>query len=845
MKFLKKYYVYILSLIIPIALFLIISALNNIFPLGENYINILDGNLQHTGFLNYYREVLLNNESLFFSFKGGLGYNFYAVFIYYLCSPLNLLSLFFDNSHLYLFYTIITFLKIGLCGLSCSILLNYFNKNNKWFIIILSCCYALCSYNLMYYLNYMWIDSVIMLPLVILGVEKLVNEKKKLLYFISLSLSIMFNFYIGYMICIFSLIYFIYKFLTTKKLKKEKKKLIINFSVSSILSALTCAVILLPVIYELLNGKADGFTQSIQTDYFKFSMDFFNSFYKITPASFQKIDISYGTPNIYISIFVICLTVLFFFNTKIKRKEKIVVASILGFYLLCFSFNLFDYAWHMFQRPIWYPNRYSFTLSLFLIIIAYKSIINIKYFKINKWFIVSILALIILILESSLYNKVFDDKERIFFVGFSILLIIDYVFMLFLYSKNKGNNNLLLVSLLILFIIIELGLNGYYIIKKTPHNTSIKYHTIQINSFNNEMKLINKKENNKFYRFEFNDNPTYNNGSLFSYNGINFFSSIRNNKTMNFLKNILKEKVSDGCSISYSSYNPFNNSFLGIKYFDGNDNEMYYKKISKKNRYIYENNLINPFMYLVSNNILNTKLYNDDVINNYEKIYQDTVNDNTSLIDENFTRKDDYLTFKNGYIYNDATYANLYYYKNITEDGWLMFYDKNEFMYHNPDIYINNKEMLGSTSLKSSLFLKKGDKLKIHYDISSKKIKANNVRVYFLNYNSLKRYVDINNRNKGNVIKYNKDNYIKVSVNASKNNTLMTTIPYSDGWNIYVDGKKVKKNIIYDTFIGINIKKGNHTIEFKYVPKGFIIGLIISIVSLFTFILFLKKVKIN
>lgn len=829
MKFIKKYYINILSFVIPIGIFLIVCALNDLFPLGKHYLNIYDGNLQHTGFLEYFKNVLLGNESLFYSFKGALGYNFYAILIYYLSSPLNLLSVFFTNESIYIFYTIIILLKIGLCGLTCSILLKYFRINK--YIILFASTYALMSYNILYYLNIMWLDSVILLPLVVLGIEKLIKENKKTLYFITLSLSILFNFYIGFMICIFSVIYFIYKYFLIQQ-KKRRQEILKKFLIISFLAGVVCSIILIPVFFELINGKISGFSQANQTDYFTFSLDFFNAFYKITPASFTATDISYGSPNVYISLFIISLVLLYFFNKKVSIKEKIIIAIVLAFYLLCFSFNLFDYSWHMLQRPIWYPNRYSFTLSLFLIIIAYKSFINLDAFKINKFVVITFLVVCCIIFSSAIYNNVLNDKQRVVFLILSILLLIDYLFI-FSYKKN-------LKLLLILFLGLELFINSYCIVKKTPHENRVKYYSKSFSSLSKDLKIIQDRETSDFYRIEFNSTPNYNNGSLFSYNGINFFSSIRDSKTMNYLENTLGVKVSDGCSVTYNSNNPIINTYLGVKYFDGEEHEDYYERISKKNRYIYYNDLTTPLFYLVDDSVYNTKFTKDRVYN-YASIYKNVVKDNSKLIDENFEIKTNNLIVKDKYIYRKKTFGEFKYYKTIKEDAWLSFYDMDQFSFYSPHIYINGKEINDLFNKRTTLFLRKGDKLLIDYTITSEKVDRNNIRVYLINHSSLKKYSDKINKNKVNIIKHDKDSYLKAKINVKDDKVLATTIPYSKGWNVYVDGKKVKKELIYDTFISINLTKGTHIIEFKFIPRGFIIGLIISIVSLIISIIYIRK----
>ena len=81
------------------------------------------------------------------------------------------------------------------------------------------------------------------------------------------------------------------------------------------------------------------------------------------------------------------------------------------------------------------------------------------------------------------------------------------------------------------------------------------------------------------------------------------------------------------------------------------------------------------------------------------------------------------------------------------------------------------------------------------------------------------------------------------TVNANEEQTLVTTIPYDEGWTAKVDGKKVDIKAFQDAFISIHVPKGKHTVTFSYMPKGFIIGAISFIVSIGLFILYLRMLK--
>lgn len=830
MKQFKNILFYIISFLIPVVILVILSGFNDIFPLGSYTLNVYDGSMQHPGFLSYLKGVILGYNSLFYSFKGALGYNFFATFIYYLASPLNLFSVFFKTEYLTIFYSIMVYIKIGLCGLTCFILLNYFKKRKT--NLIFSTIYALIGYNLVYFSNYMWMDSVIMTPLVILGIEKLLKENKKIFYVISLTLCILFNFYIGFMVVIFSIIYFIYKTFSTK-IEKNKIK---SFIVLTLLSGLISCIFIIPVFFELLNGKASLYNHDIQTNYFEGSLDFIYAFYKSTVGSYYIKDISYGTPNIYCTLFVISLVFLFFFNKQIKTKEKVISAIIIGFYLLSFSFNLIDYAWHFFQRPIWFPNRYSFTFSLFLILIAFKSFNNLKGIAFNKKLIISFIFLLIIFVISFILKEVYNDKVTFFFAIFSLLLLSLY----FLIFTNKTNNKIIYMSFI--FLIIELSLNSFYTFKNIDFVNTTDYKIGESISFKKDLNIIKQRENG-FYKLEFNDTTIHNNGALYNYNGINYFNSLRNGKVMYFLENILGMLVIDDCRITYNSFNPLTNTLLGIKYFEGNMEEDYYKKISDNNRVIYENDLVLPLAFLSNNNTI-VNLTKGDYINNYEKIFNSFIENEQDFMEE-FDISLNNVEFKDNYYYKVNNNSYIKYSKELKNNGWVIFSTKDNFKEYSPIIYKNGKQLEINYDRKTTFYFNKGDKIEIIFNIKKEKVNKNIVSIGFLNHDKFSDIVNEINDNKQDIKNYKKDNNLLFKVKTEEDTKLKTFIPYDKGWHVYVDGRKIKVKQYLDTFISVDLEKGSHEVKFVYIPRGLILGFIVSGISIILLVIYLKKSKRN
>ena len=828
-KNLKKYLPEILTFIVPILIMLISCIVNKTYPFGKEILPKYDGYYQYAGFTSYYKNVLLGNESLFYSFKGLLGYNFYATSIYYMFNPTNLLCIFSTSKNILEYYTFIILLRIGLSGFTmCKYLKYKFKNQSNLRYIIFSISYALMAYNVCYFFNYMYFDTVVLFPIVVLGLDKLIYERKNRLYIISLTLSIISNFYIGYMVCIFSLLYFIYNIV----IYKLDRNIIKDFIISSLLSGFMCMIIIIPEANELLKGKALLYASS-KAEYFKFNMNFLNIFYKFLPGSTSNYDLEYGMVNIYVSLFVIILVIKYFFNKKISKKERITTLIFILFFLFSISFNLLDFAWQLFQKPIWYPNRYIFTFSFFLITIAMKEITNITYKTNIKENLIIIISFILLTLYSIISLKIHNDNLKIISYILGIILILQYTF--FLNNKNAK-------YLLVMLFFIEVTTNAIFTLKimgKTTTMTQYKTNEEINEKAVKHIKEIENKDNN-FYRMELSTSTVHNSPSLLNYNGINHFNSVKNAKTLNFL-NKFNYQVTDDTSVEFNNYNPYLTSLLGIKYINGSKDEMYYENVYNENPYMYLNKDALSLGYMIYNkefkesnssyqnteNLINSMLNTD--IKRYKVI--DNFNGEDTKIKEIDNKK--YVISKTSIKIEMEDKAS---------NSMFLIPSRNISFVASYSIFINDEEIKDAVIKQSPIFINKGDTYKIIIKSNLSKTELNSLKWYQINYDKYIETINELKKNEFNITKYNKDNHIEgnIDVNNDKN-VLLLTIPYDKGWNIYVDDNKVNYDICFDSFICLDLDKGKHNIKMNYVPSGFIVGLIISSLAFIVTIIYIRK----
>ena len=204
-----------------LTIILFVYILRGITPFGGESLLRNDLYHQYAPFLAEYRNRILHGQSLFYSWNTALGKDFFVQTAYYAASPLNLFSLLFPETALSECISFLTALRLALCSASFSHYLRrrcddprqpYCNTT----IILFGMLYGFCGFLTFYYWNIMWLDTVILFPLTVLGLEKLVRNGQPALYYISLLFTILVNFYLAVIVCIFLAVYFIILLLSEK-----------------------------------------------------------------------------------------------------------------------------------------------------------------------------------------------------------------------------------------------------------------------------------------------------------------------------------------------------------------------------------------------------------------------------------------------------------------------------------------------------------------------------------------------------------------------------------------------------------------------------------------------------
>lgn len=861
--FYKNRYVF-LTTVLATACIAVIYVIFSVFPFGSITVMRMDLYHQYGPLFAELYDRIVEHKSLLYSWITGGGSSFLGNYLNYLSSPLSFLIFLFDKEDISYAITFIVAFKCILSATSFSYYLKKsFNKDN-YFLSVFGILYAFSAYFLAYYWNVMWLDAMIMLPLIALGIEKIFKTGDIKLYTASLVILFFANYYMGYMCCIFAVLYFFVCFINTYsndgKLnenavykKKYSTKALMNnvfinrgvkFAFASIIAALICAITLVPVFMILKNSSATSgtFPQTFKS-YFDL-LDLITSHFALLETTIRSSGDNV-LPNIYTGILTFILLPLFLVNNKIKLKEKATYVVLIIFFVFCFNNNCAEYIWHAFHFPNDLPYRYSYMYSFIIAVMGYKTILNFKGIKV-KDIAYTGLAIIsfVIVCQKFLTNKM--TNSTIYATIIFVALWCGFLFLL----KNKNAQKKTVSFVLVTFILCETIISS---IVGLPLNQDNKNYKENYKTYTNAINYIDNKDSG-FYRTELCYLNTRMDPAYYGYNGISVFSSMAY-ESYSQLQSSLGMQSNKVNSYTYNTQTPVYNMMFNIKYLIQTDVSLapssnLYKKIyttSDKKSNVYESKYNLPIAYCVNSKI-------DDWVTdegNPFEIQSDFVKLATGYlnvfkpVEYNSTDFDavsgDDVTENGTYWLEKSDSSSNYGTETVslspTIDGNLYLYVKSSDL---KTITVNSEKVSDITQSMEDAYIldlgyhNKGDEVLVSLDASKMESESTSFDFYCYTaddtvvknmYNSLAG-------NSLNVESYS-DTTIKGTVKAKENCYLYSSIPYDDGWSVYVDGKKAETFEIGGTLLAIELTPGQHKIEYKYFPVGFLYGIIISAVTVF------------
>ncbi len=558
---------YFLAFLIPVVLTYIAYAIFGIAPFGDHSVLCLDLNGQYVYYFEAIRDTFWGDGSIFYDWSRNLSGNFMGIIGYYLASPFTLLVILLPQKMMVTSLLIMQLAKLGACGVTFC----YFVRRRRGLeevpALLFSTMYAMMAYAVIQLIDPMWIDGLVFVPLIMAGMEYLIDDGRRLNYIIPLGIMFVANFYIGYMIAFFCVIYFIfYTFFgsDSKTLQGQGKvQATVRFIYSSLVGGMLAAAMILPIYFALQQGKFD-FTEP---DYsFKTKFELIDIMAQLLPAQYDSVNVQ-GSPEIYCGTLTLFLLPLFYINKEISTKKKLGYTFMVLVMVISMYIKPIDMMWHGGQDPNWLPFRYSFLLSFVLLSMAAVAFKNLKGVTINKLAAQFVVILIGLLFMVRINYEHIDLKKSIW-----VAVIFMLVHLVLIYVLNNGKSgrtramNTAITASMLLFVCGEAVYNATDSMQKIHEEVAYSGGDYYNNFIQNGRAIVDDLEeyDDGLYRAEKTYWRCVNDNDALGLRGISHSSSVMNTKIINFIETM------GYCTHSY--YTRYNgnsdlaDSLLGIKY---------------------------------------------------------------------------------------------------------------------------------------------------------------------------------------------------------------------------------------------------------------------------------------
>ena len=875
----KREYSYLLyCFLIPVVLYFITYLSMGLHPFGNGSVLVLDLNGQYVYFYEALRNAVLGDTSLLYSFARQLGGEFLGIYAYYVASPFSYIVCLFPQSRILEALLCIFLLKAGISGFTMGFYLHKTSHRlNRTNIIICSVMYSMCSYAVVQQHNSMWIDALMWLPLLTLGIEELIKNHKYKLYVIMLAITLISNFYIGYMACIYTVLYFFYYYFANNEYDQNNPleenhhfiKSLIRIGAFSAVAIGISMVIVASAYYSLQFGKNEFSNPNFS---FSLRFDLIDFFAKFFPGSYDTVRPE-GLPFVYCGVLTLFCVPLYFLSKKFSSREKVFAVVLISVLILSFSINTLDMIWHGFQKPNWLNYRYSFMLCFFLVSLAYKGLGEIRRCSSRTiGMLGAIMILFLSVAQKFTYHAVverisgkveFDqplkDLEMIWLSAFCVIMV-----AIILCAMIRTRKRQTLALMMLIFVCVEAL--GNSIVNCVEFGNDVIYSSYSsYNDFVGSLRPLTDEiieTDSSFYRFEKNVHRKYCDNMALNIRGLTNSTSTLNKETIDFLANIGYASKSHWSK--YLGGNLLTDSLLGIKYIiDSEESDIanYYtltdmESVDYNGEYYgaYLNSFALSLAYSVDSSILDFEFDGDTPMQNINALVSSMIGSESNLdffvpvdVDEDTvnlskSKKSAYIEYRPE---NVSNAASLNYSFTAPVTGEFFFYLPSDYP-REVTLKVNNKShgtfYASETKRIVSLgFFDEGESVTVSMNLNADVlyVTPNVAAIYYMDVKLVESSLGELALEQYEISEEWKEHHFKGTyTTANHNTTVLTTLPYDEGWKVFIDGEEIEYTKALGALITFEIEgAGVHTLELKYAPKTFTLGMIVSILSLVLFIL--------
>ena len=860
----KDWLMNLLTFLFPFLAVMVAFAIQKVKPFGERVMLTVDSYHQYVPFLIEFRNKVVEGRSLFYTWNNGLGMEYYAVFANYCSSPLNIFALFFTAKTMPIFAAFVTAARAGLAALFMSWFLTGEDEGRRDYITTaFACAYALCGWLCTDFWNIMWCDALVLFPLICMGLRRLFVQGRYSLYVISLAVAIFSNYYTGYFICLFLVlfapVYYVTLFQTKNEEVCEGRFSIKNFFLcigrfalgSAVAGGLT-AVLTLPVYKILQTSSAIGTEFPKNYDLTGNLFDFMGRFFVAANPNIRD-----GMANVYSGIIPILMVFLYFAASKstgIKLRHKIAYGILLTVMYLSFTNRTLNFIWHGFHFPNQIPYRQSFLFSFLIVFLGYKAIRVLKSFTSSQVTAVFIGAGVFIVL----FEKFGEGAETFVQILITFLFVVIEGVFLRCTVMDKKHRWFFYESAISIVMALEMIASSFICIGLVAKHEAFPLYSTYGKNYDKVKEYATEVEDQEghkaFERTEVYPNNFCNIQSIYDVRGLSTFSSTVRQSFVTYMRNFgfHNNRINSTRSMGLTRVT---STLLGIRNFiavDKTDSVPTIFSLENDDGYIkcYGNEDALSVGYMVSKDLLDyvpaedekdpflkTNLWVQSMgvpCNVYRKI--DSYGEEMENISQSIDRygEDSYSIVNSNtqtkftLVIDEATVgSDLYVYLDCDKPGNYVIkrYDaEGNELTHTASISYRYHQII-------PLGIYDGNPIKCTITLPTSPAGMMKVYTYELDNEGYDMMVDILSREQLQVTNYT-DTSIEGTITTEEGGLLFMTLPYAEGFKAYVDGRQARIIPVNDALMSLELEPGTHTIGLYYTPPALETGIIITVASL-------------
>ena len=847
-----------------------------------SHFSMLYGDMYHQyyPFFTVFRRTLRNSKSLFYTWDIGMGMDYLGIISYYLASPLNLLGALVPDQWVLHFFCMLAPVKLGFAGMFYAVMLKNLYERNDLSISVFGSFYALCAWALGYHWNVMWLDTFAVLPLVVLGAVRLLQDRKFILYTVALFFAIFTNYYIGLFVCIFIFLLFLcFQVCCWGGMHKFWSSLLRMAFYSALAIGMT-AMLELPAISSL--GGSQSFVNTYAADLAANSptdgsiSGILHGMKLITGNLGGGLEPTFieGLPNLYCGVGTVFLAVLYMTSEKIPFKEKICGLCLLTFFCLSFLIPPLNYIWHGLHFPNMIPNRFSFLYSFVLLWMAYKAWLLRETFGFGKVILSAILTIALLSCSDKIFSPFTLDMGSLIldipmFYLYNSLFLFGYVLVVlwpkipknpasgqkrepgFFKTVKKKSIETVFLTICIVELLAALSIFAYYFngnsIQDYPYGGQDSVSVLQ------HMKDLEPPDT--FFRSEVTYPQTLNDGSLNDYHGISAFTSAANVNVTNYIA-ALGYEAKDGMNrYIFKEGSPVSNLFLGIKYMierqgENQRNPMFEEVYHSGNVHLLKNNAYLPLGFLTETGLLDLDFSKEGSRFQFQNELLSAASGLKHpvwhiLPDAYRNIQAENVTAAGGAQHGEIVYGNAGEYATITyrftadQSGFLCFHmapSKKHLIEVRMNGELQYKDEIRLPQIQVIGNAEPGDQAEIIVSIEQDDTGILNAEAAILDENAFLESYEILKKSTLGITCF-RPTYLEGSISCSRDGLLYTSIPQNGCWHVTVDNQEAESSLTGNCMLAVPLTAGTHTVSFRYINSAFYTGLAVSFACLILFLI--------